>query len=252
MRGATAWGIVGGAAGLGVEQASSGFAYPAIANSYLLIDFANGCTDANGLTLATDGQAVRTLRLPTGWGASLGDGLLRQETGALRPTWRADGLQGDGSDDQMALPATISLPGAYTAWAVVKCTGSVTSVTTLAGSTVPFDGAVCGINASGMRAFNPDASYNQTLAITTTGVRLLRIRRDASNNMWFAATGTAEAAKSSTSHNWQLDRILHATGAATEAAHRVQGIMVVSADAVTAGTSTAAEAWLSARFGVTL
>ena len=226
--------------------------YPTIANSYLLIDFANGCTDANGLTLATDGQAVRTLRLPTGWGASLGDGLLRQETGSLRPTWRTDGLQGDGFDDRLQLPATISLSGAYTVWAVTKCTGAVTSVTTIAGSVAPFGGAICGINASGMRAFNPDASYNQSLAITTTGVRLLRIRRDASNNMWFAATGTSEAAKSSTSHNWQLDRILFATGAATEAAHRVQGIMVVSADAVTAGTSTAAEAWLSARFGVTL
>jgi len=241
--------------GLGIPLVAAramGNPYPTIANSLLLIDFANGCTDANGLTLATDGQAVRTLRLPTGWGASLGDGLLRQETGALRPTWRTDGLQGDGTDDRLQLPATISLSGAYTVWAVVKCTGSVTSVTTLAGSVAPFGGAICGINASGMRAFNPDTSYNQSLAITTTGVRLLRIRRDASNNMWFAATGTSEVARSITSHNWQLDRILFATGAPTQSTHRVQGIMVVSADAVTAGTSTAAEAWLSARFGVTL
>lgn len=231
---------------------SGGSSYPSVANSLLLVDFANSCTDANGLTLATDGQAVRTLRLLPGWGASLGDGLLRQEAGAFRPTWRADGLQGDGSDDRLTLPATLSLPGAFTVWAVVKCTGSVTSVTTLAGSTAPFDGAICGINSSGMRAFNPDASYNQTLAITTTGVRLLRIRRTAANAMFFAATGTSETARSSTSHNWQLDRILYATGAATESAHRVQGIMVVSADAVTDGTSAAAEAWLLARFGVAL
>lgn len=94
--------------------------YPTIANSLLWIDYANSCTDANGLTPATAGQSVQTIRLPSGWGASLGDGLVRQTTSGNRPTWQTNGLQSNGSSTYMVLPGDITLSGDYTIYMVAE------------------------------------------------------------------------------------------------------------------------------------
>jgi len=233
--------------------------YPNIANSLLLVDFANGCTDTSGLVAAGDGDSVRTVRLPSGWGASLGDGLLRQDTLANRPTWRAAGLQCNGTSTRLIFPASISLSGAFTVYNVLDMQGSTKSpYLGFSGNTGAYGGVIPDYFAAGggLRAYSDDAStYNQSAGWSPTGLAVIRMRRTAANAMYFAATGLSEVARSSTSYTWVLDRWLARGGGTpdwTNSGIRSLGGMIIGADAVTAGTSAAAEAWLSARFGVTL
>lgn len=230
--------------------------YPTIANSLLLVDFANSCTDTAGVTLAGDGDAVWTVRLPSGWGASLGDGLLRQDTLANRPTWRTTGLQCNGTSSRLIFPATISLDGAFTVYNVLDMQGSYkTLFFGFTGNVGAWGGVVHDYNVSGLRAYDQSVTYLQTATHSPTGKILTRVRRDASNNMYFAATGLAETPESTTSYTWVLDRWLARGGGTpdwTNSGIRSLGGMIIGADAVAAGTSAAAEAWLSARFGVAL
>jgi len=232
--------------------------YPNIANSLLLVDFANGCTDTSGLVAAGDGDSVRTVRLPSGWGASLGDGLLRQDTLANRPTWRAAGLQCNGTSTRLIFPATISLSGAFTVYNVLDMMGSTyTPYIGFSGNAGTYGGVIpdCNTVGGGLRVYNDNLSYTGTAGWLPTGKVLVRIRRTAANAIYFAATGLSEVAMSSTSYTWVLDRWLARGGGLadwTNSGIRSLGGMIIGADAVTAGTSAAAEAWLSARFGVTL
>ncbi len=233
--------------------------YPTIANSLLLVDFANGCTDTSGLVSAGDGDSVRTIRLPSGWGASLGDGLLRQDTEANRPIWRATGLQTNGTSTRLIFPASISLSGAFTVYNVLDMQGTTKSpYLGFSGNVGSYGGVVPDYFTAGggLRAYSDNAStYNQSAGWSPTGLAVIRIRRTAANAIYFAATGLSELARSSTSYTWVLDRWLARGGGTpdwTNSGIRSLGGMIIGADAVTAGTSAAAEAWLSARFGVTL
>lgn len=231
---------VSGLSGLSGIVGSAGSSYPVVANSLLWIDYNRSCTDASGLTLATAGQSVQTIRLPAGWGASLGDGLARQTTSGDRPTWQTNGLQCNGTSTIMSLPATISLSGAFTAYAVVDFNGAYNHpVTTLSGTLGSFGGAIINYNASGFRAFDDSATYIQTLATSPTSLRMSRIRRQADSNIFFAQTGVSEAAKSSTTYTWQINRILAYPTVFSNSAARVLHILLVNDDTVTAGTDTA-------------
>jgi len=222
--------------------------YPTIANSLIWIDFGNGCTDANGVTLATAGQSVQTIKLYPGWGASLGDGLVRQATSGNRPTWQTNGLQCNGTSTIMSLPATISLNSVFTAYAVVDFNGWYNQpVTAFAGTTGSFGGVLINYNASGFRAFDDSATYIQTLATTPTDMRLSRIRRQADTAIYFAQTGVAEVAKSSTAYTWAINRILSYPSVFTNSSARVRHMLLFSADTVTAGTDAAIQAAIIAR-----
>lgn len=222
--------------------------YPTIANSLLWIDYANSCTDASGATLATAGQSVQTIRLPSGWGASLGDGLVRQTTSGDRPTWQTNGLQCNGTSTIMSLPATISLSAAFAAYAVIDFNGAYNHpATAFSGTTGAFGGVIINYNASGFRAFDDSATYIQTLAANPTNLRLSRIRRQTDNNIFFAQTGVAEAAKSSTTYTWSINRILAYPGVFSNSSARILHLLLFDADTVTAGTDAAIQAALVAR-----
>lgn len=240
-------------------SAVNAISYPTIANSLLLVDFANSCTDTAGATLAGDGDSVRTVRLPSGWGASLGDGLLRQDTEANRPIWRTSGLQTNGVSTCLIFPGTISLPGAFTVYNVLDMQGTTKSpYLGFAGNVGSYGGVVPDYFTAGggLRAYSDNAStYNQSAGWSPTNLAVIRMRRTATNVMYFAATGLSEVARSSTSYTWALDRWLARGGSNpdwTNSGIRSLGGMIIGADAVTAGTSAAAEAWLLARFGVAL
>ena len=222
--------------------------YPTIANSLIWIDFGNGCTDDSGVTLATAGQSVQTIKLYPGWGASLGDGLVRQATSGNRPTWQTNGLQCNGTSTIMSLPATISLNSVFTAYAVVDFNGAYNQpVTAFAGTTGSFGGVIINYNASGMRAFDDSATYIQTLATSPSGMVLARIRRQADTGIYFAQTGVADAAKSSTAYTWAINRILSYPSVFTNSSARVRHMLLFSADTVTAGTDAAIQAAIIAR-----
>ena len=225
-----------------------GSPYPTIANSLIWIDFGNGCTDANGVTLATAGQLVQTIKLYPGWGASLGDGLVRQATSGKRPTWQTNGLRCNGTSTIMSLPATISLNSVFTAYAVIDFNGGYNQpVTTFAGTVGSFGGAIINYNASGMRAFDDSAAYLQTLNAMPTTLVLSRIRRQVDNSIYFAQTGVAEAAKSSTAYTWLINRVLSYPSIFTNSSARVKHMLLFSADTVTAGTDAAIQAAIIAR-----
>lgn len=222
--------------------------YPTIANSLIWIDFGNGCTDGSGVTLATAGQSVQTIKLYPGWGASLGDGLVRQATSGNRPTWQTNGLQCNGSSTIMSLPATISLSSAFTAYAVIDFNGGYNQpVTAFAGTGGLYGGAIINYNASGLRAFDDSATYNQFIATFPTSMVLTRIRRQADSSIYMAQTGVAEVVKSSTAYTWAINRILSFPSSFTKSSARIRHMLLFSADTVTAGTDAAIQAAIIAR-----
>lgn len=232
---------------------SGGSQYPTIANSLLWIDYSNSYTDASGLTLATAGQSVQTIRLPSGWGASLGDGLVRQTTSGNRPTWQTLGLQCNASSTVMALPATISLASTFTAYGVFDFQGTFTSnVVGLSGNIGSFGGCLLEwANASDLRAYSDDAStYIGSRAGTNPANKILiRQRRAADNKIYFAGGGLFADTQYgvSSSYTWQLDRVLARGGGVlgfTNTQVRITHIVLVGADTVTAGTDAAIQAAL--------
>lgn len=221
--------------------------YPVVANSLLWIDRFRSATDTSGLVLAGDGDSVRTISLPASWGASLGDGLVRQETSGNRPTYKTNGLQGNATSTIMSLPATVSLSGTFTVYAVIDFNGSYNQpITTIAGNGGSFGGAIANFNAAGMRTFDDSAVYLQSLSVAPTGLVMARVRRNAGNNLFFAITGTSDTAKSATDFAWPLNRILSYPGVFNNTSARVRQIVVVGADTVTAGTDAVIQAALIA------
>lgn len=96
-----------------------GPAYPTVANSLLWINRFESKTDTLGSVPAVNGNAVWTIKLPSGWGASLGDGLVRQDTAGSRITYQANGLQNSSGTRVMNLPGSgISLAGNFTIYTI--------------------------------------------------------------------------------------------------------------------------------------
>lgn len=259
MRNAAAWGIHHHAASAGILMSGEATvaSYPTVANSLLWIDRFRSATDASGMVPAVAGDLVRTISLPTGWGASLGDGLVVQATAGNRPTYRSNGLQGNGTSTRMTLPSALSLNGAFTAWIVVDFNGTATpTVYGLSGNAGTYGGVLADRFVNSLRCYSDDASsYIRDEGLVTTGKVLIRIRRTAANAMYFDATTIAESAESSTTYTWAIDRIFARGGSApdwTNSGVRFCQWVVVGDDAVTAGTSAAVEAKLLALEGVSI
>lgn len=227
--------------------------YPTIANSLLWIDYANSYTDASGLTPATEGQSVQTIRLPSGWGASLGTGMVSQSNGISKPVYRSgDGLESQNTNTLMALPASISLTGAFTVYTVVNFHEVATAVLiSISGRAASFGGVLNDIDAGNVfRAYSEDLGYFQSQAYTATGLKMLRQRRNAANAIFFAGTGLAEVAKSSSSYTWLLQDIFRrdsGVSGSTEGGVCIAQVVVVDDDTVTAGTDAAIQAALIAK-----
>lgn len=224
----------------------SGFSvYPTVANSRLWLDRnANVYSDTGGTTPASvDGSIGSWRAVGGGWGTDL----VGQATGSRQPTLKSNGIQCDGIDDFMSLPSAISLSGAFTAYAVLNFNGAYNHpLTAFSGSTGSFGGTIINYNASGLRVFDDSATYIQTLTASPTGRVLTRIRRDASNNLYFAQTGIAEVARSSTAYTWNIDRLLSYPTVFNNSAARVLQLVLVTADTVTAGTDAAIQSALIA------
>jgi hypothetical protein len=230
--------------------------YPTVANSLLWADFlTQGCSDTAGATPCNDGDAIWTVRLFSGWGASLGDGLIRQDTGANRPTFRAGiGAQPNGTSSIMSLPASITLSGAFTVWHVLNFNGSnARNLFALGGTSGTADGSIAEAWQAGeTRTYDDVVGYLQTLAHSNTGIAVIRVRRDTGNNMFFRVTGVGETAKGSTSFSWVLNRVIGRNTFAASSTARAIAAIAVGADAVTAGTSAAVEAAILSKYGVSL
>ena len=245
--------LSGKAVGPGVAGGGRSPPYPTIANSLIWVDRFRSRTDASGLVQANNGDSVYTISLPVGWGASLGTGLVIQTTSARRPTYLTNGLQSDGTQTIMSLPGIVNLSGAFAVYGVIDFGGAYNQPlgAIFGGLQVTFGGVIGDFNSSGLRCFDNLASpYLQAESFFPTGKIMVRIRRDASNNMYFAATGLAEVAKGSTSYTWPLETIMSRGTASSSYQNALlrycQGV-IVGADTVTAGTDAAIQAALIAR-----
>lgn len=233
--------------------------YPVIANSLLWVDRFNSYSDAGGTVPAVVGDRVHTIRLPEGWGSSLGSGIISQSTHSYKPDYILAGLKSNLNITQMLLPSSISLSGAFTVWAVVNLNGVASfEVYPISGNDSLYGGVIADVQSVGtnLRTYSGDAStYIQTATYSPTGKILIRIRRASNGNMYFAATGLTEVAKGNTSYVWLLDRILQrggSFGGFTTENVCINQVVVVGADAVTAGTSSAIETRLASLEGVRL
>ena len=230
-----------------------GFSYPTIPNSLLWVDYANSCTDASGATPATAGDRVQTIRLPVGWGASLGDGLVRQDVALSKPRYDAGGLYNFLNVTFMLLPATINLSGAFTAYFVINHNNIAYphAVQSISGNAGTYGGVLADFNSSNLRCYSDDAvTYIQSVSYTPATLCMVRIRRTSGNAMYFAATGLAEVSKGSTTYTWSLDRIMMRGGSVSE--FTAQGVyhnqwVIIGADTVTDGTDAVIQAALIAK-----
>lgn len=228
--------------------------YPTIPNSMLWIDYANSYTDVAGTTPAADGNRVQTIRLPAGWGASLGSGMVEQ-TGAatLRPTWRTNGLEVNGTTTKMLLPATINVAGAFTCYVVYNFTSSYFFAACLSANFSTYGGAVLDVSTTNIRCFIGDASVviARNAGASFSGLVLIRTRRTSTNNIHIGYSGGGDSASLGTlSHTFQLINFLMNGGSIpdyTSASVRTLHAVLVGADTVTAGTDAAIQAALVAK-----
>lgn len=233
-----------------VNRGAGGSQYPNVANSILWIDRFRSCTDSNGLTRATVGDRVQTIPLPAGWGASLGDGLVRQGAALQKPRYDAGGLYNYLNVTIMLLPATINLSGAFTAYFVTNHNNIAYphAVFPISGNAGTYGGVLADFNTSNLRCYSDDAvTYIQSVSYTPATLCMVRIRRTSGNAMFFAATGLAEVSKGSTTYTWSLDRIMARGGSVTD--FTAEGVylnqwVIVGEDTVSAGTDAVIQAAL--------
>lgn len=147
------------------------FVYPTLSDptkQSLWIDRFQSYKDDN-VTLAIAGEAVKSIKLPSGWDVLSPGGSIVQTTLADRPTYKADGLQSNGTSTKMVFPAALPLSGDFTLWFVQS------SVSTSAAVGLAGDGSVSSFDCVGMdhgadlnytidtsigiAQFTPDRSY---------------------------------------------------------------------------------------------
>lgn len=215
-----------------------GFSYPTIASSLLWINRFESCTDTSGAVPAVAGDPVRTIKLRSGWGASLGDGLVRQDTLGNRPTYQTNGLQGNGTSTIMALPATISVSGVFTAYFVYEFTSGFLPTFGLVGNSATLGGVLGDVDAAPkLRCYDNTASFIFERPFASGTLLMFRQRRKADNSIWQALTGIADASTGTNAYTWPLASLFKRfDGTNTATSVRIRQIVLVGADTVTAGT----------------
>jgi hypothetical protein len=230
--------------------------YPTVSNSRLWLDRNFGVySDTAGTTAAAINDGVASWRaVGSGWGTDL----VVQATASRRPILKSEGIQGDGIDDRMDLPSTISITGAFTCYLVAEAMAASPISIALGGNQGTWgppmnyrfsDGSLYAYdqNAGGVIS----KAYN-----TTSGLRLIRLRRNASNAMFYAATGLAEGASfGSLAYSYTLAYIMASIGSSSifsTSSMRFRQIVLVAGDAVTDGGDTDIRTKLLALEGVDL
>lgn len=230
--------------------------YPTVANSRLWLSSQYGVyTDTGGTTPAAINDTVGSWRAV---GGSWGTDLATQSNATKRPTLKTDGISGDGTDDHLILPSTISVPGAFTCYAVIKKTnGSQTSVA-LGGNLGTWGPPMNYHYSDGnLYAYTRDAAEVNTKAFTAAaGSYLIRLRRNASNAVYYAATGLAEGASTGTlTESYTLAYLLASIGSSSIYSMNnayFKEIVLVKGDTVTDGGDAEIRARLVTLTGIDL
>lgn len=236
----------------GLADASGGVSYPTLSDTskqVIWIDFLNQSkTDTSGLVTANAGDTVATVKLPTGWGASLGDGYVRQNTSGLRPTLRSDGVQGDGSTTIMNLPSTITCVAPYTIYMIGSRTNSSHTNFYLCRSANGFSG-----HSTDAKYYLYNGANVYSQSDTTTGLICKRVRL-CSDGHWRAKwTGTSETDNvGSVGYSFPFDTMIKASTADTNTNSRIIAVICVSEDTVITGNNTAIENFISTTYGVSV
>jgi hypothetical protein len=212
---------------------------------------AEAFADAGGATPAADGGPVAL------WRDQSGAGRHATAAGSARPTYRAAALNGrplldaPGAPVLMALASALSLPGAFTLYAILARSAGTTAWPLTNGASGPAALGVLGGTAYAVDDINTFPS----LAFTgTAGAALWRFRRAAANQApRFAATGQADAALTAPCGTLTLSALFARPIDTQYSAGRLGELIVYDADLAAAGggaADAAVRSYLLARWGV--
>lgn len=219
---------------------SSAITYPTLSDptkQALWIDSRNRSYTDDGTTRATDGTPVKTITLPSGWDVLSPGGSVTQATLGLRPTYRDDGLQSNGTSSVMSLPASLILTGNYTMYWVGNRGANTRELRPLAINGATFD--LLGHDAG-------DDSGCYAIDVLTSAVAIgpsdnsyciRRIRRQAGTT-YYKRPSTAEASSALAAGTINLDVMLARLGAMavyTSSGCRLNQIVVVTANLTPGG-----------------
>jgi hypothetical protein len=209
-------------------------AYPIVANARLWLNWrTNLFTDVTGTVPAVMTNSIASWRAV---GESWSNDLETQSGSNFRPALAADGIRFDGVNDRLSL-VTMTFTGPFTVYAVYYDTG--TGRLGLIGNSSNFTGIDSLSTEIRLTTTAGTVGKIVSSAPATPTLRLLRIRRDSSNNIFIGASGVAEGAattndSSSITFN-QLGQVL--VFMAND--KYLRQIVTVAADTVTAGTNAA-------------
>lgn len=230
--------------------------YPTVANSRLWLSSQYGVySDTAGATPAAVNDTVGSWRAV---GGSWGTDLATQSNATKRPTLKTDGISGDGTDDHLILPSTISVPGAFTCYCVVK-KSSISQTSVAIGGNQGTWGPPMNYHFSdgALYAYDRNSGSLGSKAFTTAaGSYLIRLRRNAANAVFYAATGLAEGASICTlTESYTLAYLLASIGSSSiysTSNSYFKEIVLVKGDTVTDGGDAEIRARLVTLTGIDL
>lgn len=176
--------------------------------------------EAAGTTVSTVGDPLGLVRDRSGQANHAS-----QATSTKRPTRNSDGMGWDVTDDALQLASAIALTGAFTVYVV----GRRASSTFIPLAHLTGDGALMIFSDNNVYFIN-DANTAPGVAYTgAAATALFRFRRDASDNMSFAATGMANVGFVTQSGTITLNHVGQRPGRANvngNAANRAAQILI--------------------------
>lgn len=233
---------------------------PASLNPDLWTDASNASSlfqNSNGTTPATaDGD-------PVGYEGdqSVNANNATQSSGTLRPVLRTASINGrnsiepDETYDVYNLTSSIALTGEFTAW-FVGTRSNNTNFIPFSNGTLP--ATILVFNSSNTIYFINDAGTSRTITYTgSTGTVICRVRRNSSNQCYFAATGMAETTVGAAmSGTFTFNRLMSRPQSAQSngSGNKFAEIFLAASDLVTSNPSGVAsyQALLASKWGVTL
>ena len=220
------------------------------------LTFPNGSSAAAGPVLgpcAVAGESIAQFTLSYGNGA-----VTYQGTVANRFLYEPNAINGQvafqspGTSGMYALSSGIALTGAFTAYAVGN---RATSKNWTPWGDTSGNGGIA-INSLNDTYFGNDSGSGGTVIdipyTGSTGAIAARWRRDSSNRIWFASTGMAEAQIGTVSGTVTINNLLNGLGINTSSGQQFSDIFVAAADMVTNGQAPQLEAWINAKYGLTI
>jgi hypothetical protein len=201
--------------------------YPTVTSSRLWLDRnANVFSDTAGTTPSSINGSIGSWRAVGGaWGTDL----LTQATGSQQPTLRTDGIQSDGVDDNLVLPAPIALTGDFTCYWVSSRAANTQPVVVLAGNNassnfsfikeaVPTNLGTFSRDDGGSTS-HPDTEFNASGSIK-------RMRRSGST-VFLKVNGASEASATNSGTATMRNALFADFSTSTSSVARVRQIVLV-------------------------